>query len=146
MNRRNAISQAAVTLLAVATTTAMAQDHAHHHHAPQGGKYQALAESSSDCVLKGQACLAHCLVLLADGNQEMARCAQLVSQLLAVCGALGNLAQQQSTLVPAMAKIAREACEVCEKECRKHENKHAECKACAEGCANCIQQCKALAA
>jgi len=37
-------------------------------------------------------------------------------------------------------------CEACEKECRKHEMKHAECKACADSCAACLKECQKIAA
>jgi Cys-rich four helix bundle protein (predicted Tat secretion target) len=151
MNRRNALTQAAATLLAVASTASLAQDHAHHGHmaasAPAAsGNYKALIGASADCVVQGQACLAHCLVLLADGDKSMGPCAKSVNQMLAVCGALQSLAAQQSALVPALAKTALRACEECEKECRVHEKHHATCKACMEACANCIKQCKAVAA
>jgi Cys-rich four helix bundle protein (predicted Tat secretion target) len=146
MNRRNAMSVGVATLFAAASAEAQMQDHAHHHHQAAGGKYQALADASADCVLKGQACLAHCLVLLADGDKEMAACAQSVSQAMALCGALQSLAVQESTLVAALAKTTLAACEQCEKECKKHETKHATCKACMESCAACIKQCKAVAA
>jgi Cys-rich four helix bundle protein (predicted Tat secretion target) len=80
-------------------------------------------------------------VLLADGDKAMAACAKTVNQVLAMCSALQALAGQQSSQVPAMAKVTLEACEVCEKECRKHEV-HPECKACAESCIACAKECK----
>lgn len=146
MKRREAMAASGTFVLAALSTPALAQakdmahDHAHMHGAPNA----ALLAAVSDCVVKGQTCLAHCLVLLADGDKPMAACAKSVNQMLAVCGALQGLAAQQSSLLPAMAKIALEACQLCEKECRKHE-KHAECKACMESCAECAKQCKALA-
>ena len=119
-------------------------EHAHHHHT-QPAPLQSLAAATSDCVGKGQVCLNHCLMLLGQGDKSMAGCASAVNQMLALCQALGNLANQQSKLVPALAKVALEACQTCEQECRKHENEHAECKACAESCALCIVECKVAA-
>jgi Cys-rich four helix bundle protein (predicted Tat secretion target) len=135
-------------MVAALGTAALAQEHDHSkmQHGTSGGKYQALADATSDCVAKGQACIAHCLVLLGDGGKEMGACAKAVNQMLALCGALQSLANQQSNLVPALAKTALEACQLCEKECRKHENHHATCKACAESCAACIKQCKSVIA
>ena len=89
---------------------------------------------------------AHCLVLLGKGDKEMAACAQSVNQLLAVCAALQKLAGQDSRYTPGFARLAAEVCADCEKECRKHENKHAECKACADSCAACVLECRTLAA
>ena len=145
MNRRNAISMGAATLVAT-SAAAQTQDHSHHHDHMSGGKYQALADASADCVLKGQACLAHCLVLLADGDKQMAACAQSVSQTMALCAALQSLAVQEAPLVASLAKTTLVACEQCEKECKKHESKHAACKACLDSCVACIKQCKALVA
>ncbi len=148
MKRREVMAASGTVMLAALSTTALAQakpqahDHAHMH----GGANAALISAAADCVVKGQACLAHCLVLLADGDKAMGGCAKSVNQMLAACGALQNLAAQQSALLPAMAKVALEACQACEKECRQHEKKHAECKACMESCVECAKQCKAVAA
>ncbi|MEX8503437.1 MAG: four-helix bundle copper-binding protein [Leptothrix ochracea] len=142
-----------LTLAALsASVLAAAEDpHAHHHHvaagAGAGGKpTRALIASASDCVIKGEACLAHCLQLLGDGDKEMAACAQSVNQMLPVCTALQKLASQDSKYLKAYAALAAQVCEDCEKECRKHEKKHDECKACAESCAACLKECKAYAA
>jgi hypothetical protein len=43
VDRRNAISLGAATLVPAVSTGAQSQDHAHHHHQMPGGKYQALA-------------------------------------------------------------------------------------------------------
>ena len=104
-------------LIASIGIKAMAQgkDVAHNHAHTHGSAFGALIAAAGDCVVKGQECLAHCLILLAEGDK-------------------------------AMARVALEACQLCEKECRKHESKHAECKACMESCLNCIKQCKALVA
>lgn len=143
MNRRESfIGATAVWMAATSTSNAaqeMAHDHSHMHAAP----LQGLLAATSDCVAKGQACIAHCLVLLGDGDKVMAECARSVSQTIALCAALESLAAQQSPLVPALAKVTLEACQACEKECRKHE-RHAQCKACAESCVACIKECKAV--
>ena len=145
MNRRDSLIGAGAALFAAVQTSALAQEMVHDHSHMHGTPLQGLMGATSDCVVKGQACLAHCLVLLGDGDKVMAECAKTVNQTLAMCSALQALAAQQSKLVPAMAKLTREACEICEKECRKHE-KHAECKACADSCAACAKECKAIAA
>jgi Cys-rich four helix bundle protein (predicted Tat secretion target) len=147
MNRRNAIANASAVIVAALGTAALAQEHDHSKMmGASGGKYQLLADTTADCVAKGQACIAHCLILMADGDKEMGACAKAANQMLALCTALQSLANQQSSLVPALAKTALEACQLCEKECRKHEKHHATCKACADSCAACIKQCKAVAA
>lgn len=147
-NRRNLLNTSAALALAAATTSALAaQDHAHHDHGSMTGAapHAALLTSLADCINKGQACLAHCLVLLGEGEKEMAPCAQSVNQMLAICTALQSLANQQAPLLKAMARTALEACESCEKECLKHK-KHEPCNACGKACNDCAKQCKALLA
>ncbi len=147
MDRREAITTAGVLALAALAGTARAQEHTHDHHDHGGGaKSQALIDATGSCIAKGEACLAHCLVLMGDGDKAMAECAKAVNQMLATCGALQNLAAQGSRLTGAMAGVALEACTECEKACKKHADKHAECKACMESCAECAKQCKAFSA
>ena len=137
MNRRNLMTQTGAVALAALSTVAMAAEdpHAHHHHVSDNA-YQGLISATADCGAKGQACVSHCLDLLGQGEKEMAACAKSVSQMLALCGALESLAIQQSGYVPGLIKTALDSFQACEKECRKHEKKHTQCKDCADACAN----------
>jgi len=76
----------------------------------------------------------------------IANCLDSVADMLPMCAGLAKLASNQSSHLKALAKVCIAICEDCEKECRKHEDKHAECKACAESCAACIKECKQLVA
>lgn len=116
--------------------------HMHHHEKP----YAALATATADCVQKGQACLSHCLVLLGEGDKDMADCSKSVNQMLAICGALQQLANQNAKQTTRLASIAMDACQQCEEACKKHADKHEECKACGESCATCYKECKKFAA
>jgi Cys-rich four helix bundle protein (predicted Tat secretion target) len=139
----------AIGALAMAgvAANAAAQQHDHHHqHGHASNKFGPLAAAAADCVVKGDACLDHCLSLLADGDKPMAACAKSVNQMLAVCGAVQKLGAQNAPFTGKMVKLALEVWAECEKECRKHEKKHAECKACADACAECIKLGKGLAA
>jgi Cys-rich four helix bundle protein (predicted Tat secretion target) len=146
MERRELLKGAGILAMSALLQPAFAADEHHHHHDVAPKKSAALLAAASDCIVKGDACLAHCLVLLGEGEKEMAACAQSVNQMLAICTALQKLASQESSYLPALAKLAGDVCKDCEKACRKHEKKHAECKACADACAECLKQCKALAA
>ena len=145
MNRRDSLVGAGAALFAAVQTSAFAQEMVHDHSHMHGSPMQSLLAATSDCVVKAQTCLAHCLILMGEGDKAMADCAKAVNQTLAMCSALQALSAQESKLVPAMAKLTLEACQFCEKECRKHE-KHAPCKACAESCVSCAKECKAMAA
>ncbi len=159
MERRDLIQNLGLLGLGAMTAQAMAAEtgktkpaaasadaHHHHHHAASATPAKAVIAAATDCLVKGEACLAHCLVLLGEGDKDMAACARSVSQMLPVCTALQKLAIQDSKYLKSYAALAAQVCEDCEKECRKHEKKHDECKACAESCAACLKECKALAA
>ncbi len=129
---------------AQADTKPAAGGHQHHH----GGNARTarLVDALSDCISKGETCLAHCLVLLGEGERTLAACARSVSETIALCEGLRKLAAQGSPRAARVARIARAACLDCEKECRKHETKHAECRDCAKACAACAKECAAFAA
>ena len=155
MNRRQFISStaAAATLAAVATA---AQAHDHHDHAAHGSHampaaaanktYEAVRAAAGHCVAAGQVCLNHCITLLSTGDTSMKDCAVAVNQMLALCGAVQNLAAQNSRLTPSLAKVCVEACKQCAEACKAHVAHHAECKACYESCLNCIKECQKIAA
>jgi Cys-rich four helix bundle protein (predicted Tat secretion target) len=151
MNRREILKTTGALALAALAADALAADE-HHDHAAMGGHEgmknpnTKLIEAASDCVAKGQVCIDHCLMLLADGDKEMAACARSVLQTMALCSSLQQLASYQTPQLKALAKVAMDACKECEDECRKHEKKHAVCRDCAESCAACYKECKAITA
>jgi len=137
-----------VYALATAGASAIAQtgpaEHNHHHGA--GGANASLAGAAAACTSAGQGCLAHCVMLLGQGDKAMADCATKVSQMLATCEAMMKLAASNSKYVPKMAAIALAACNECGAECSKHAAKHQACKDCAEACAMCGAECKKVSA
>jgi Cys-rich four helix bundle protein (predicted Tat secretion target) len=147
MNKREWMTNSAVLALAAVAGKASAQaaPHAHHHMADPGPN-AALMTAAADCTSKSQICLSHCLDLLAGGEKDMLGCGKAVNETIAICTALQALAAQDAKGLKALAKLAEETCLACEKECRKHEDKHSECKDCAESCVACAKQCKAIAA
>lgn len=144
MNRREwLISGVALAGAAMVGSVQAVESHVHHHTVAAN---TGLLAAASDCVQKGQLCLSHCLTLLGQGDKEMATCAQSVNQMLAVCGALQQLASQASPFLTRQAKIAMDVCKQCEDACEKHADMHAECKACMESCATCYKECRKVAA
>ena len=141
-----AVAAAFVADTVAAPTSAKAAEgvkhsHAHHGHTVDTAR-QRLVDHALDCVKKGEACSAHCLILFKQGDNSVADCARSVQEMLAACNALARLATYDSRHLNAMAKVCIGICEDCEKECKKHSDKHAECKACADSCADCIRVCK----
>ena len=142
-NRRDFLVAAGSLALATATIskTAIASDAKHHHH--HGPSNTDLVKTSSGCTASGNACIAHCLILLGNGDSEMAECAKSVQLMMPMCEAVGYHAAADSKHLKAMVKICQNVCDDCEKACREHEDKHAECKACANSCSDMINACKA---
>ena len=132
------------TLLASgATLAADAPGHRHEDHAPRQPK---LLETTNECVVKGQQCIAHCLVAFREGGTTLADCASSVNQMLPICKAFSYQLSSNSKYVKELSAVCRQACKDCEDECRKHEDKHVECKDCAEACKDLVAAIDRLSA
>ena len=138
MNRRDLLGVAigGASLAFAANEVLAAEEHAGHLGHPT------LSEAARHCVSSGDACMSHCLAIFAKGDTSLAACAKSVYQMSAVCEAIARLASANSDHLSGLAKVAYATCLDCEKECHKHENEHAVCKACAESCAACAEECK----
>jgi Cys-rich four helix bundle protein (predicted Tat secretion target) len=140
MNRRDVLGTAiGGASLVMAMDKVFAEGHQHEHGA---SAHASLSEAARHCASSGDACMSHCLQLFAQGDTTTAACAKSVYQMTAICEALARLASANFEHLAEFAKIAHATCLDCEKECRKHENEHAICKACAESCAACAEECK----
>ncbi|MEO5349768.1 MAG: four-helix bundle copper-binding protein [Magnetococcus sp. YQC-3] len=147
MNRREFMSTAGVAATAVllaqnAIAAEKPDAHAGHDHPKPN---LPLIQSAAHCMMVGQMCIQHCMMVFSTGDTSLIECAKSVSDLLTVCNALQQLAIAQSPHLPAMAELAVKVCDACERECRKHESKHAACKACADACKACSIECRKAA-
>lgn len=144
MDRRDALigtgMLAFAGLAAAGEVGAEESPHAHH-----GSHHKALADAAGTCVESGQACLHHCLELMSEGHKELGACAMSVTQMLSLCGALQDLATQDSRHLAKLASVAFDACQECEEACKKHAEEHEVCKRCGESCAACAKECKQIA-
>jgi len=145
-SRRNVLLGGAALTATLATGTAFAAAGEHQHHNHEENKNTGLIDAALHCVKTGDACQEHCIELVKQGDTTIAECLNTVAEMLPMCTALAKLAAYKSTHLVALAKVCIDVCEACEKECRKHEDKHAACKACAESCADCIKECKKIIA
>ena len=143
MDRREAVMGAGMlALTGLAAAEKLAAEETPHVH---GSHHKSLANAAGTCVANGQSCLDHCLHLLGEGHKEFAACATSVTQMLSLCTALQELANQDSKYLAKLASAAMDACQDCEEECRKHADTHETCKRCGESCAACYKECKQLA-
>lgn len=165
VSRRSAIALggaaiAGVSALAVSSATVLAQDphadHSHHDHAGHDHgahdhgshkpdtQHQAVIDSAMECVAKAEACVPHCVALLAKGDTSLAECLESVLAMMPMCTAVARLAALDAPRLKDVAKLCADICVDCEKVCRKHEAHHAVCKACADSCARFVKESRKL--
>ena len=118
------------------------QKHDHSRHKAQNPD---LLAAVNDCLVKGQQCIAHCLVVFQEGDTSLAECAAKVHEMQAICDAYSYLLAANSDYNRDYAKVCITACEDCEMECRRHDH-HVECRECAEACEKVVELAKKLAA
>ena len=152
MNRRDLLLVGASTALAHGVTSAMgcaAQTSASASTILSGANADARAaamDAIAECQRVGQACFAHCIQLLSEGNAAMGDCAKACRDMLAVCEATGVLASSGSDHLAALAAVCVSTCRACEATCHQHAGHHEECAACEQACRACAEACAALTA
>lgn len=112
---------------------------------PAAGASAAVADAAADCVRKGEACLQHCLAMLATGDTSMATCSKTVRDMLATSHALETLAVTGGPRFNALAKVTADVARDCQAECAKHAQ-HPPCKECGDACGRLIAAIAALPA
>ena len=91
--------------------------------------------------MTGEACLSHCITDLRSGSLDLVECLASVEELVAVCRAMATVAALGTDRVRAMAAVTKDVCLSCEAECRRFEDQHDECGACADACVACAEEC-----
>jgi Cys-rich four helix bundle protein (predicted Tat secretion target) len=132
-------------VLGVATAASALPALGQHDHHMQGMVRQALIDSAGACTVAAEACLTHCVDLMAAGDKSLQACTVCSREVLAVCSALRSLAAQNSPHLAALAMVSAEVCKSCVAECNKHAQ-HVACKTCADACAACATECAKTAA
>ena len=134
ISRRNMLVGASAVTAALATGVGNAADKAGHRHEDHAPAHPDVVNAADACSASGVRCLSHCLVSFQEGDTTLATCARKVNEMISLCDALSAQAAGNSPYVDDLAKVCRTACADCEKECRKHEDDHIECKDCADAC------------
>ena len=106
------------------------------------GPYQDLGDAALNCVGWGERCQKHIQSLFAAGDTSLAQCSARIHDMIAVCRTVASLAAAESEYLKPLAKVCLDVCDSCEKECRKHEQRHAICKETADACARMVAACK----
>lgn len=136
-------ASAAIAAGSSSSVLASTNDHKHMHHSNPNS---AVIDTALDCVKNGQACLDHCIELFKMGDISVANCADKVTEMLAMCTALSQMASYQSKHLASFAKVCAVVCKDCKKACDEHADKHQACKDCADSCKKCIEACERIAA
>ena len=145
LTRRTLLLSTAGGLLG-ASTPALAQAEEHEAKHAAHSAHHDLVEAALNCVSWGQQCQKHIMSLFASGDTSLAQCSVRIQDMIAVCNAVASLAAAESDYLKPLAKVCIDVCDSCEKECRKHEQKHAICKETADACARVVSACKKLVA
>ena len=143
----------AVGSLALAQLSKNTGTHSHAGHTGHGGNsHKALSpqvlnlqKSADHCLDVGKTCLAHCNVLMAGEDASMAACQMAVMNMLSVTQSVSEISHYNSFDKGAFSHLVKaciEMCKKCESECKKHADRHDECKACMEACQKCIKSCE----
>ena len=106
------------------------------------GKNQDLLDAALLRVNRGEACVDHCAKQLGAGDTSMKNCMGSVSTMLSMCTAVARFAAFDAPRLKEVVKLSVDVCSDCEKECRKHEQHHAQCKNCADSCGAFIREGK----
>ncbi len=142
LSRRDLLVGAGALAATFASGSTLAASHTAHRHEDHAPKHPQLLKAINKCLTTGQLCITHCLVVFKEGDTSLAECAQKVHEMYAICNAYAYLVAANSTYVKDYAKICRVACDDCEKECRKHDDKHVECKDCGDACEQVVRMLK----
>ena len=138
ISRRKILSGAGAIGAALASGLAFGADGSSHEHAHHAPRHTDALDAANQCSQTGRLCLAHCLVSFEEGDTSLATCARSVHNMISLCDAFAAQVASNSKYIGGIATVCRTACADCEKECRKHEDVHVECRQCAEACAKLV--------
>jgi len=125
------IAIAALTLFA----STVQQEHAEH--------YMECATACNTCELQCESCFKHCLTLVADGQKEHAKTAQICVDCAACCRTCATLCARESTLSGPMLECCAKCCAECAAACEKFpDDKHM--SGCAKSCRDCAKECQKM--
>ena len=144
ISRRALLAGTAALAAAGLSSASQAAPHSDSHAHGAGHDANDLVRTAGDCIVTGELCQAHCQVTLAQGDTRLADCSKSVYEMMAGCTALMQLAAVQSESLPAMTRVCIGLLKDCKAACEKHA-KHAVCRACADACEACLEECRKVA-
>src|SRR5438874_2306011 len=101
------------------------------------------AKVCADCQLQCDSCFKHCLSLVAGGNTEHKKSAQLCVDCADCCKLCAALCARQSPLANPVLDCCAKCCDQCAAGCEKlPQDKHM--AQCAKSCRDCAQECRAM--
>ena len=76
----------------------------------------------------------------------MPDCAKKVNEMMPICKAFSYQLAANSPDMTALSEVGKQVCKDCEVECRKHDDKHTECKECGDACEQVVAAIDAMSA
>lgn len=152
MNRRLLVQLAGLSLAPAAFAAPSGHEghgpHAGHGRAapPAGERHPQLIKAYQACTVALSTCIAHCQVLLAEGDKSLGDCLRTALDCDVTCGATLKAAALQSAHTAALARVAVASMKECVEACKPHVEHHAECKACHDACLAAIKASRRLGA
>ncbi len=135
MNRREALlGSTAVTAAFALSSLSCAKTAVAHTAEPARSGDATLSDAALGCLKAGNACLAHCIGMVAAGDTSMSGCLGTVTDMVAAMDALSKLAARGGKRLPETTKALVAYCEDCAAECQKHADHHPVCKDCLDAC------------
>ena len=110
--------------------------------AAPAGRYRGLIKSYQACTSAISACIAHCQVLLAQGDKSVGDCLRTALDCDVTCGATLKAAGLNSAYTPALARTAVQSMPAGVEASKPHHEHHPECKACHDACLAAIRASK----
>ncbi|MDQ3192498.1 MAG: four-helix bundle copper-binding protein [Bacteroidota bacterium] len=97
-----------------------------------------LVEMINKCASECDYCASACLN--EENVKHLAKCIKMNLLCADICRTTAIFIARETEHAEHIIKECTEICELCAKECAKHETEH--CKKCSEVCSNCADQCK----
>lgn len=116
-----------------------AVDDEHHHDAV----YKKCATACTDCQKECDSCAAHCANMLAEGKKDHLRSLRTCQDCATHCSAAACIVARKGPFADLICKACAEACKRCGNECEKFKE-DAHMRKCAESCRKCENACREM--
>jgi hypothetical protein len=105
--------------------------------------YQACAKACGECALACDTCGSHCAKMVAEGKKEHFKTLQTCQDCAAFCGTAACITARSGPFADLICKACAEACKRCGDECDRFKSDSV-MKKCADECRKCEKECQTM--